>query len=465
MKQVIYFAFLICWTIGAAGQIKKEKLNVLFIAADDLNNDLGCYGHPLIKTPNIDRLAKMGVQFNAAYNQYPLCNPSRASVMTGIRPEQLKIYDLDTHFRTRFPDVITLPQLFRKNGYKSARLGKIYHYHVPAEIGTDGLDDKPSWDTVVNPIGRDKLEEALVKNLTPQRSLGAALAWHQSEGTADEQTDGKIANEAVHLMKTLKEEPFFMAVGFFRPHTPYIATKEFFDLYPTDKIQLPDSSISDWNDIPAAALFTKPAHWGLSVDERITAMRAYYASISLLDQQVGKLLDALEELDLMKSTIIVFWSDHGYHLGEHGQWLKQSLFEGVARVPLIIAGPGIAEAATCNRTVELVGLYPTLATLCNLPLPGQLQGKNYTALLKNPAAKWSHPAYTQIKRGTIFGNSIRTEKWRYTEWDEGRAGFELYDHEKDPNEFTNLYESMKNSKTVIELSKQLKLVKSSDQLN
>lgn len=465
MKQLFFFAFLIALTFGVAGQHKPKKLNLLFIAADDLNNDLGCYGHPLIKTPNIDRLAKMGVQFNAAYNQYPLCNPSRASVMTGLRPEQLKIYDLDTHFRERFPDIITLPQLFRLNGYKTARLGKIYHYHVPAEIGTNGLDDQPSWDTVINPIGRDKIEEAVVKNLTPQRSLGAALAWHQSEGTADEQTDGKIANEAVRLMKAMKDQPFFMAVGFFRPHTPYIAPKEFFDMYPREKIRLPDSIGSDWNDIPDAALFTKPAHWGLSAEERITAMRAYYASISLLDQQVGKLLNALEELDLMKSTIIVFWSDHGYHLGEHGQWLKQSLFEGVARVPLILAGPGIRAAATSSRTVELVGLYPTLASFCKLPLPVHLAGNDFSILLKNPAAEWNQPAFTQIKRGSIFGNSIRTEKWRYTEWDNGKAGIELYDHENDPKEFNNLYESLKHSRIIGELSKQLNSVRLSDQLN
>jgi uncharacterized sulfatase len=458
MPKIKYWLTFFCLSLftTANSQADQSPYNVVFIAADDLNNHLGTYGHPYVKTPNLDRLAKRGVQFNAAYNQYPLCNPSRASIMTGLRPSTLAIYDLDTHFRDRFPAIVTLPQLFRNNGYTSVRLGKIYHYHVPAQIGTNGLDDPTSWDTVINPIGRDKMDEQLVTNLTPQRSLGAALAWQKAEGTAADQTDGKIAEEAVKMLYQLKDKPFFLAVGFFRPHTPFIAPASFFDLYPKEQLQLPDSIANDWADIPDAALFTKPAHWGLLPEQRKTAMQAYYAAVSMLDEQVGKLLDALDALDLTKKTIIVFWSDHGYHLGEHGQWLKQSLFEDVARVPLLMAGPGIKKAVHCDRTVELVGLYPTLASLCGLPAPDQLEGHSFVPLLSNPRQKWSQPAYTQIKRGAIFGKSVRTQRWRYTEWDEGKAGVELYDHKNDPREFYNLYDSLKSGSIVATLSRLLR---------
>ncbi|HWV70965.1 MAG TPA: sulfatase [Pseudosphingobacterium sp.] len=420
---------------------EDTRPNILFIAADDLNNHEGTYGQHYVQTPHFDRLAKSGVQFNKAYNQFPLCSPSRSSLMTGRTPDVTRVYDLQTHFREILPGVVTLPQLFKQQGYFTARVGKIYHYGVPSQIGTNGLDDSISWQLRINPKGRDKTEESLVKNLTPDRHLGSALAYLNAAGTDEEQTDGLIATEAIKLLEQRKneQEPFFLAVGFFRPHTPYIAPKKYFDLYPQETVPLPKQLPNDLDDIPEDALFTKPAHWGLDEQQQKEALRAYYASISFMDAQLGRVLDALDRLGLAENTIVVFWSDHGYNVGQHGQWMKQSLFETSARVPLIFRVPKIGGGKKSNRTVELLDIYPTLAELANLPAPADLDGKSLVPLLKDPVAIWEKAAYTQVKRPNgVVGRSVRTERWRYTEWNEGKAGAELYDHDKDPDEFTNL---------------------------
>jgi len=259
-----------------------------------------------------------------------------------------------------------------------------------------------------------------------------------ADGEDIEQTDGIVAEEAIRIMEQKKNEPFFLAVGFYRPHTPYIAPRKYFDMYPSENFSLTREIADDLNDVPEPALFTIPSHWGLGEEDRRQVHRAYYAAVSFMDAQVGRLLDALERLGLSENTIVVFWSDHGYNLGHHGQWMKQSLFEGSARVPLIIAGPGARKGGASGRTVELLDIYPTLADLCGLKAPSNLQGRSLKPLLANPQGAWNRPAYSQVRRRDIVGRSVRTERWRYTEWDEGRAGKELYDHDKDPEEFTNL---------------------------
>ncbi|WP_084439575.1 sulfatase [Dyadobacter alkalitolerans] len=462
IKRYFVSAFFVCTFSG--GIVKKSyaaeeekgkaerKLNVLFIAVDDLNTDLGCYGNKFVKTPNIDRLAKRGVKFDKAYTQFPLCSPSRSSLLTGQRPDVTKVYELQTHFRKNLPNVVTLPQLFKNNDYYSARVGKIYHYGVPGQIGTDGLDDPISWDRKINPKGRDKTEESLVKNLTPAQSLGSALAWHASEGADEEQTDGMVASEAIKLLKEKKAGPFFLAVGFYRPHSPYVAPKKYFDQYPLASIPLPKEIQNDLDDVPEAAISTKPAHLGLSVAQRKEALRAYYASISFMDAQVGRVLDELDRLKLTNKTIIVLWSDHGYNVGQHGQWMKQSLFENAAHVPLIFSVPGGTAGKASGRTVELLDIYPTLAELCGLTPTQKLGGKSLASLLKNPDGIWDKAAYTQVRRDKIIGRSVRTERFRYTEWDGGKAGVELYDHQKDPNEFTNLAKESTYIITVNELA-------------
>ena len=449
--------FLLPLVVGAASFLHVSlsllygavsRPNILFIAADDLGNVIGNPDYPLARTPQLDRLARTGVHFTRAYNQIPLCNPSRASVLTGLRPDTLGVYDLARHFRETVPDVVTLPQAFRRAGWWAGRVGKLFHYDVPAGIGTNGHDDAPSWDAVVNPKGRDVADEKLITNPTPARPISAALSWLAADGDDNAQTDGMIATEAVRLLRERKEtgQPFFLGVGFFRPHTPFVAPKKYFDLHPLEGIRLPATPAGDRDDIPAAAFaHNNPTpHYGLDEETRRRALQAYYASVSFLDAQVGRLLDALDASGLANNTIVVFWSDHGYHLGEHGGvWQKRTLFEESARAPLIIRAPGAAgNGRACAQVVEFVDLFPTLTELAGITPPSGLAGRSLAPLITNPRRAWIGQAFTQILRpggGTpVMGRSVRTERWRYTEWDGGAAGAELYDHHADPHEFNNL---------------------------
>jgi len=426
-----------------------DKPNILFIAIDDLAPVLRCYGNLIAKTPHIDRLAASGVRFDRAYNQLPLCNPTRASVMTGLRPDTIKVYDLDRHFRDEVPKAITLSQTFMRNGWWAGRVGKIYHYDVPASIGTDGFDDPPSWQETVNPKGRDKADEALIFNAEPHRKISAALSWLAADGADEEQTDGMIATEAVKMMQAKRGQPFFLGVGFFRPHTPYVAPRKYFEMYPLKDMRLPYAPKGDRDDIPTAAFAHNcpVPHYGLDELTLRKALQAYYATISFVDAQVGRLMAALDRLGLVDNTIVVLWSDHGYHLGEHnGIWQKRTLFEQASRTPLIIRAPGARGNGTaCTRIVEFVDIYPTLTDLAGLKPPKGLEGRSLRPLLDNPLAKWDGHAITQVLRPAdqrlakpVMGRSIRTGRWRYTDWAEGNSGVELYDHASDPMEFNNL---------------------------
>ena len=426
-----------------------DQPNVLFIASDDLCNALGCYGDVIAKTPNLDRLAAEGVRFERAYNQIPLCNPSRASLMTGLRPDQIKVYDLDRHFRDEVPDAVTLSQRFIQENYYVGRVGKIYHYNVPASIGTDGFDDPPSWQQTINPKGRDKDDEALIFNAEPHRKISAALSWLAADGADEEQTDGMITTEAIKLMEKHKDEPFFIAAGFFRPHTPYVAPKKYFEMYPLEEMRLPYAPADDRDDIPVPGFAHNcpVPHYNLDELTCRKAMQAYYATVSFVDAQVGRLLEALDRLGLAEKTIVVFWSDHGYHLGEHnGIWQKRTLFEEGARAPLIFRAPGAKGNGTpCRRIVEFIDIYPTVVDLAGLPVSKSLPGRSLRPLLDDPLAEWNGTAITQILRPAddrlpepVMGCSIRTDRWRFTEWAEGESGVELYDHFSDPNEFHNL---------------------------
>ena len=441
----ITITFLLLSLMGSL----TAKPNILFIAADDLSCALGCYGDPIAKTPHLDRLAATGTCFLNAYNQLPLCNPTRASVMTGLRPDTIKVYDLDRHFRDEVPGAVTLSQQFMKHGWWAGRVGKIYHYNVPASIGTDGFDDPPSWQKTINPKGRDKTDEHLVFNAEPHRKISAALSWLAAEGKDEEQTDGMIATEAIKLMEEKKGEPFFVAAGFFRPHTPFVAPKKYFDMYPLETLRLPYAPKDDREDIPTAAFAHNCPipHYGLDEVTCLKAMQAYYACVSFIDAQVGRMLDALDQLELTDNTIVVFWSDHGYHLGEHnGIWQKRTLFEQGAKAPLIIRNPKAdGKGQSCRRIVEFVDIYPTLTELAGLPTPKQVEGRSLKRLLDNPLTQWNGTAITQVLRPAdnrlkepVMGRSIRTERWRYSDWGEGKYGEELYDHFADPMEFNNL---------------------------
>lgn len=423
----------------------KKKKNVLFIASDDLNHCLSCYGHPVVRTPNIDRIAKMGVHFDRSYCQFPLCSPSRSSLMTGMAPDTTKIYELQTHFRKILPDVVTLPQLFQKNGYYVARAGKIYHYGVPGQIGTPGLDDPPSWQKTVNPNGVDHAkEEPLLTNYTPTRGLGSAVCFHASSAKDNEHTDSLVADAIIDMMQQNRNDPWFLGAGFYRPHVPWIAPAKYFDLYPMSKIQAPPFDESEMTQAPEWAYFTKPANWGMTVDQRRDAIRAYYACISFMDAQVGRLLDAMDKLGVTQNTTVVFWGDNGYALGEHGQWMKQTVFEKASRIPLLMGGAGVsARGKGCPRTVELLDIYPTLAEVCELKdTPTNLHGKSLAPLLRNAQAAWDKPAISQVLRGGVrngvMGYSLRTERYRYSTWENGGSGEELYDYQTDPREVKNV---------------------------
>jgi arylsulfatase A-like enzyme len=437
--------------IGARG---PSPLNVLFIAVDDMNNDLACYGHPLVKSPNIDRLSRMGVRFDRSYCQFPLCSPSRSSLMTGLRPDTTRVFDLSYHFRSGLPDVVTLSQLFMNNGYYAARVGKIYHYGNPGDIGTSGLDDKASWNHVVNPAGRDKTAlEPEILNYTPKRGLGSAMCFlSDKEGKDEEHTDGKVATEAIKLLEEPRDKPFFLAAGFYKPHTPYIAPKKYFDLYPMEKIRLPEEAADATKAVPKAAL-ASTAPWplfGVTGEQARECKQAYYAAISFVDAQIGRLLDAMDRLKLWENTVVVFWSDHGYHLGEHGLWMKMSLFDESARVPMIVVAPGAkGNGKASPRTVELLDLYPTLADLAGLAPPGNLAGASLRPLLEDPSKAWDRPAFTQVQRSGFPGYAVTTERWRYIEWDDGKQGAQLFDRENDPHESVNLAADPKHE-TVLE---------------
>jgi iduronate 2-sulfatase len=456
---------------------KERPPNVLFLISDDLNNMLGCYRDPLAKTPNIDRLASKGVLFDRAYCSFPLCGPSRNSLLTGLYPNSTGILANAQIFRQTIPSQVSMPQAFRNAGYFAARIGKLYHYNVPKSIGTNGHDDPGSWEMELNPAGVDRLEEEdRIFTLTPGQ-FGGTLSWFASPKPDREHTDGIMADDATWVLERCakrSDRPFFLALGFFRPHTPYVSPKPYFDQYDEQKMPVVQNVKEDQADIPAAGLGSYKVEQDKLTDElRRKTLQAYLASISFMDAQVGHVIDSLERLGLADNTIIVFTSDHGYHMGEHGLWQKMSLFEESSRVPLLIVDPkSKAKGVKSSTPVSHVDVFPTLAEMCGVKTPANLQGQSLVPMLSDPQAMGRGWALTQVMRGggpnrasvttnvgadgkRFFGYSLRTPQWRYTEWDEGRKGRELYDHNTDPKELTNLANKPEHAKTIDELSKKL----------
>ena len=459
----------------------KKKYNVLFLIADDLRPALGAYGNP-VRTPHIDRLAARGTRFDRAYAQYPLCNPSRTSLLTGRYPTETGVLDNNKYFRAEHPDYVTLPQHFKAHGYAALRAGKIFH---------GGIDDEVSWTE-----GGEPVDPAIVNRGRPARSAPAAPAPRAPgrdpdetggdapgqapaadgearrrnsdrivvlEGDGESHGDYRVATRAISYLERHRDKPFFLAVGFVKPHSPPTAPRKFFDLYDPARIQLPH----DFAPRPAAP----PGFPDISIPRRNSDLfigrdaspaearemiRAYYASTSFMDAQVGRVLDALERLGLGDNTVVVLWGDHGYHLGEKGKWSKaNSLFEVGTRVPLIVAVPG-GRAQSSARTIEQLDLYPTLAELCGLPRPAGVRGRSLVPLLRNPRALWRHPAYSVTLFQGKLGRAVRTDRWRYAEWDEGRAGAMLFDHARDPRELKNLAADPAYARTVGEMKGLLK---------
>ncbi|MBI5767015.1 MAG: sulfatase [Verrucomicrobia bacterium] len=407
--------------------------NVLFIVVDDLNPSLGCYGNTAVKSPNIDRLAARGVRFDRAYCQYPLCGPSRASFLSGRRPETTGIYVLNTPPRTALPDAVMLPQFFRERGYFTAGAGKVAH-----NLRTS---DEKSWDAYEDGPGNDPQEKAAIES----RYGGGdgRPAWHVLDGDGSQMRDGLNAATTAKLIaeKSAAKKSFFLAAGFHKPHLPWTAPKKFFDLY--DEAKLTPPAEPAMCDIPPIALQTELSGFAQPAS-RAGALRGYYACISYTDSRIGMLLDELDRLDLWKTTLVVLVGDNGFHLGDHGGlWAKLSAFDASTRVPLIFAGGSVPAGRVIGAPVELIDIYPTLADLAGFPAPAGLEGRSLVSLMRGASERRPRPARTMVyhydtaTKRDVLSQTVIGVSWRYTEWNGGEAGRELYSLAPDPHEYQN----------------------------
>ena len=470
LKTLLCLSVLTLAAVSLAAETNRP--NVLFIIADDLRAELGCYGSKLAKTPNLDKLATQGVRFERAYCQFPLCNPSRVSMLTGRHPGTTGVLGNRTDFRKEHPDWVTLPQLFKQNGCASLRAGKIFH---------GGIDDVQSWTEGAETRRLAGIEgdpedasNSPRTNRTTRNSGNtneSALTTAQRsdriivlEGDGERHGDYRTADRAIEYLRDHKDQPFFLAVGFVKPHSPPTAPKKFFDLWEADQISLP----ADFaprptvpEGFPKAAIRQRNADLFIgrdaSEEDAKEMIRAYLASTAWMDWNVGRVIAELDKLGLREKTIIVFWGDHGYQLGEKGKWSKAgSLFEQGDRTPFIVVAPGAkGNGQSCARVVQAVDFYPTLAELCGLPLPKGLEGRSLVPLLNNPKAEWNHPAFTVWSEDgkTYHGVAVRTARWRYAEFGpDGSNGAMLFDEQADPQEVKNLSDDPKFADARRELS-------------
>jgi len=462
-----------------AADANPKRPNILFIASDDMRPQLGCYGDPSVKSPNLDRLAARGMVFRRAFCQQALCSPSRISLLSGRHPWTTKIYQIGPPLRSTMPDIVTLPQLFKNHGWFTRSLGKIYHI---------GIDDPISWSVPswvskqprYGPDGTAKVRAAAAKlreqgiedpDKGPQKPFYAGPAFEAPDCEDDDLTDGDTAREAIEALRQLAkkpEQPFFLAVGFVNPHVPWVAPKKYFDLYDPAQLRLPDNRYPP-RDAPVYAATTgADFYWYGNVpkDRKITdefgirCLHGYLAAISYVDACVGRLLEELDRLGLRDETIVVFWGDHGYYMGEHNWWGgKHNNYEGATNAPLIVAAPGMKAAGrSTDALVEFVDIYPTLADLAQLPLPDGLEGTSFVPLLTDPQLPWKNSAISEYPKGGYQGIALRTDRYRYVQWYDksGKiAGRELYDHQTDPKENQNIAGNPENAAIVERLAAQL----------
>jgi len=446
-----------------------------------------------MKTPHIDALAGQGTVFRRTYCQQSICNPSRASLLTGFRPDTTRIYDLQTHFRVNCPDAVTLPQYFKQNGYRTQGLSKIFH---------SGLDDPRSWSdphwnprasTYVDQKILTELEEdtqaALARGQAVERTpplidpktglvlkLGSRVAvhgpvWESADCPDNQLTDGKTADKAIELLNEyhLKDQPFFLCVGFIRPHLPFVAPKKYFGLYPPERIRPADNPFAP-EGAPACAFpipeeprayKDMPKEGPIPESKQLEVIRAYFACVSYIDAMVGRVIGELDRLGMRDNTVICLWGDHGWHLGENAVWGKMTNFERGTHSPLIISSPGQSHRGEgTSALTEFVDIYPTLCELCSLPVPGNLEGTSLVPLMQNPGRPWKKAAFSQehSRRKGIMGYTMRTDRYRYTEWlspEKTLVARELYDHDRDPDENVNLAVRTENAALVEALSRQL----------
>ena len=493
------------WPQDNPSQVESRP-NVLFVSVDDLRPEVGCYGNPIIKTPNFDAFANTGTTFLRAYCQASACAPSRASVMTGLRPNSTRVWDLSGKFRKNLPDVVTMPQYFHKHGYYTVSMGKIFHNHMPDRVSFDEADLRPAKYMTPELIDRDpesfyhddglnrELAEVREKRLkkNPKRYANGwayGVATESFDGQDDQFYDGAQTDLAIDTMKRLKkkDQPFFLALGYYRPHLPFVAPKKYWDWYDRDKLPLADNPFLP-KDSPVMAMnsmyelrgcydleFVKhPSKFKLPESEARRLKHGYYASVSYVDACFGKLIAGLEDLDLADNTIVVLWGDHGWKLGEHGSWCKQTNYDIDVRVPLMMRVPNQPEPGSKTKAiVELVDLYPTVCDAANLPIPKIMEGTSMLPLLGNPNRKWKTGAFSQFHRAPnitpdkkrFMGSSLVTDLYHYVEWrtwdrKKGVAGklkaTELYDLQTDPKENVNIADNPTNQAIIKELANQLK---------
>ncbi|MEQ1828549.1 MAG: sulfatase [Pirellula sp.] len=456
MKSLsIAFVCSFTWFCSVAGSVNEamsaeqvQKRNVLFLMSDDMRPVLGCYGHTIVESPNIDSLARVGVRFDRAYCQYPLCNPSRTSLLTGRHPTTTGVLNNVIDFRKNHPDWVSLPQLFRTNGYASLRCGKIFH---------GGIDDALAWDQGGDAPRPNHDDRKPVDNTSriPQSDRIVAL-----KDDGQEHQDYRIGDTAIRYLKDYRDKPFFLCCGFTRPHSPPTAPQKIIDRYAAMNTPLPATFAA----IPAAPanfpsisitansdLFVKRE---ASREEATKMLQAYYASVTWTDWNVGRVLKELDVLGLRQNTIVVFWGDHGYHLGEFGKWAKHgSLFELGTRVPLIVSAPGMSgNGQTVSSPVQTLDLYPTLCNLCGIAPPPGIEGHDLVPLLKNVNAPWNYPAYSVAGTAAKLGVAVRTNQYRYAEWTNGKDGSMLIVETIDANETNNLVGDPKYADVVKVLS-------------
>jgi len=470
MRRLLFFisTFVILHSSFAA------KPNVLFIVVDDLRPELGCYGAAHMKTPNLDRLASSGVLFERAYCQVAVCNCSRSSLLSGCRPDTTGVFDNQHFLRPNMPDVLTLPQLFKNNGWHSLSLGKIFH-HSEKEPGDDPQSwSEPSWyraETYRSWFTQES-NDLIKESKKGGSKLSRGPPFEASNEADDVYPDGQIAAKAIETLQRLKtmEKPFFLGVGFLKPHLPFTCPQKYWDLYPPETIKLPDNYFPPKN-VPEPAMHNwyelrtyggVPAKGGIPDAMALNLIRGYRACTSFVDAQIGRVLDELDRLGLRENTIVVLLGDHGYHLGENGIFTKMTNFELGTHIPLIVTTPGQKAGRRTKALVEFVDIYPTLAELCGLSLPKHLEGKSFVPLLDKPEQPWKQAVFSQYLRPgkpPIMGRSIRTDQWRYTEWRDPKSelvGSELYDEKNDPKENTNIAGEAANSGRVKQMAELLK---------
>lgn len=463
----VCFLGLVAAPMPAAAAANRP--NILLLLVDDLKPSFNAYGEASVHSPNLDRLAARGLRFDMAYCNQAVCAPSRNHLLTGARSTSTGIYSLGYHFRRALPDAVTLPQYFMQHGWRAEGIGKVFH------IGHGNVNDELSWsvpfqpDKVIDYVlpestgGELTREEAYFSNqkLGQNRSLPRGAAWEKADVPDDAYADGRIANEGIRRLEAARErnQPFFLALGFTKPHLPFCAPRQYWDLYDPATLPLP-SVTSPPSGAPPYAGKTlgelnqyTPVPQRPPLDEQLvrTLIHGYYAALSFMDAQVGRVLDALDALGLAENTIIVLWGDHGYHLGDHGAWTKHTNYEQANRIPMVMVAPGVTRPNTSSRAlVETVDIYPTLAELAGLPAPTgpqPIDGTSLVPILKDPTATVKDHVYHVFPRGVggkrLLGRAIRTQRYRLVEWKEAgapanTAEYELYDYFEDPLETVNL---------------------------